>query len=383
MERAQGRPPSGRRCDPHRGTLPRDARGRLPLRPAQHPRLVLRFGLSGLTRDRLEAVIADGNGPLPHLVDMLHLLKQVSRDEGVRAWLSASLAPLGPASSDAPWGLEDALLQVDRLEAIASRSPSNLYLYEAEQLRRLEAPGLGKRIAARLWDASRAVTVRKLLLDIAIVLGAREAVEPALSIALDASQAVALREWATILVQKLGEDEDVRRLEAVVARSRGKTRGERELRAQAPSWRLLESGLWTVAEAARHAPPEHPNVISTPSMLFYEMERRVTADDARLILMHSLETRRRNRSRAQDAPRPERRQRKLVRACTKKLLEATPLSRSDQRLLSRVAVRAWHGPNAHDLYELIVHKIGTFRYAGRWMYCCLVESIRKGRKHPP
>ena len=50
------------------------------------------FGLSGLSRGRLEAVITDGNGPLHHLVDMLRLLKRVSRDDGVRAWLTASLA---------------------------------------------------------------------------------------------------------------------------------------------------------------------------------------------------------------------------------------------------------------------------------------------------
>ncbi len=104
---------------------------------------------------------------------MLHLLKKVSSNEHVRVWLSTALAPLGPASGDAPWGLEDALCQLDRLEAIAAESPSNLYIYKAEQFRRLDAPGLGRQIADRLRDTHRTVTARKLLLDIALALGTR------------------------------------------------------------------------------------------------------------------------------------------------------------------------------------------------------------------
>ncbi len=71
-------------------------------------------------------------------MDMLHLLKHVSKEPDVKTWLASILVPLGPSSVDAPWGLEDALLQVDRLEAIAAQSPSSLNLYDDEQLMRLE-----------------------------------------------------------------------------------------------------------------------------------------------------------------------------------------------------------------------------------------------------
>jgi hypothetical protein len=339
------------------------------------------FGLSGLSRDRLKAAVTNGQSPQPYFADMLHLLKKVSSDEHVRAWLSTALAPLGPASGDAPWGLEDALCQLDRLEAIAAESPSSLYIYEAEQFRRLEAPGLGRKIADRLRDNHRTVTVRKLLLDIALALGQPEAVEPALCIALDPAQAIELREWATILVRGLGANEEVQRLEPTIARSRGKSRGERDLQAQAIV-ALLERELWTVAQAARHAPPEAPNVISTPSLLFHEMENRLTADDARLVLMRYLETRPVVRKPGQRPPRPRRRG-EFVAASARKLLEEQPLSKSDQQLLVRLAFRLWNNQDRHDLSDPILKRLSRSTFARRCLYSRLVESARKGRQRLP
>ncbi len=339
------------------------------------------FGLSGLSHDRLKAAITDGQSPQPYFADMLHLLKKVSSDEHVRAWLSTALAPLGPASGDAPWGLEDALCQLDRLEAIAAESPSSLYIYEAEQFRRLEAPGLGRQIADRLRDTDRTVTARKLLLDIALALGAPEAVEPALSIAVDPAQAIELREWATILVRKLGTNADVQRLEPTIARSRGKSRGERDLQAQAIV-ALVERGIWTVGQAARYAPPEDPDMISTPFLLFHEMEKRLTADDARLVLMQYLATRPAVREPGQRHPRSRRRG-KLVVASARKLFEEQTISKVDHQLLARVAFRLWNNQDQHDLTDLILNRLSRSTFARRWLYSRLVEGARKGRRSIP
>ena len=238
------------------------------------------FGLRDMELEQLRGAVADDRGPLPYLVDMLHLLKHVSKEPDVRAWLASVLAPLGPSSGDAPWGLEDALQQVDRLEAIAAQSPSSLNLYDDEQLMRLEAPGLGKHIAGRLKDVNRPVTVRKLLMDIASTLKYSEAVGPAVEIVLDESQDIRVREWATMLVRKLGIAEDAARLDGPIAMSGGRSDDERSLRAQV-ILTLLVHGIWSVYKALRYAPRENPRVTDTTSFLLYEMEKRVTADDAR------------------------------------------------------------------------------------------------------
>ena len=215
------------------------------------------FGLRHLELERLRAAVADDRGPLPYLADMLHLLKQASEEPDVRTWLASILAALGPSSGYAPWGLEEALLQLDHLEVIASQSPSNLYIYDDEQLTRLEAPGLGKRVAGRLNDANRPATVRKLLMDIAQALKIREAVPPALRIVLDETQDIRLRERAAILVRRLGTAKDAARLDGPIARAGGESADARSLRAQA-IMTLLEHGVWSVHQAARAAPRENP-----------------------------------------------------------------------------------------------------------------------------
>ena len=267
---------------------------------------------------------------------MLHLLKQASKEPDVRAWLASIMAALGPSSGDAPWGLEEALTQLDHLEAIAAQSPSNLYIYDDEQLKRLEAPGLGKRVAGRLKDANRPATVRKLLMDIAQVLDSREAVAPALGIVLDETQDIQLRERAVILVRRVGTAEDAGRLDGPIARAGGESADARSLQAQA-ILTLLEHGVWSVHQAARYAPQENPGVMDTTSFLLYEMEKRVTADDARLIISDCLDLKRRGKKRGtEERSSPSYRQKKLEVACITKLVDEPHLSRADEGMLARL-----------------------------------------------
>ncbi len=90
-------------------------------------------------------------------------------------------------------------------------------------------PGLGKHIAGRLKDVNRPVTVRKLLMDIASTLKYSEAVGPAVAIVLDGSQDIRVREWATMLVRKLGIAEDAARVDGPIAMYGGRSDDERSL----------------------------------------------------------------------------------------------------------------------------------------------------------
>ena len=54
------------------------------------------FGLREHRLDQLRAMVADDHGPLSHLVDMLHLLRQVSKD--------AQVPPIGSRPHWLPWG---------------------------------------------------------------------------------------------------------------------------------------------------------------------------------------------------------------------------------------------------------------------------------------
>jgi hypothetical protein len=281
------------------------------------------FGLRDLELERLSPVVADGAKALAYLVDMLRLLRQVTKRPEVGNWLPSMLAPFGPSGGDAPWGIEEALQQLDELERIASQSPSNLYLHDDEALMRLEAPGLGKRISERLRDAKRPATVRKLLLDVAAALKLPEAVAPSLNIILDGTQDVRLRERAVILVRTLGTAGDATRLVSI-ARTRGKDEDGRSLQAQA-ILTLLMHGVWSVHQVARYAPPENPEVTDTTSFLIYEMEKRVTADDARMIISTYLEKKRQGKKRASNGPSTSSyRQKQLRVACIQKLVEQPP-----------------------------------------------------------
>jgi hypothetical protein len=340
------------------------------------------FGLRCIELEQLRAVVSDEHGPQSYLVDMLHLLKQVSEEPNVRAWLTSILVPLGPSSADALWGLEEALQQIDRLEAIASQSPSNLYIYDDEQLIRLEAPGLGKRIADRLKDVNRPTTVRKLLMAFARALKTPEAVAPALEIILGKTQEIRLREWAAILVRQLGTAEDAARLDGPIARSGGKSEDERSLRAQV-ILTLLVHGIWSVQKAARYAPRENPQVMDTTSYLFYEMEKRVTVDDARCFASDYLDSKRRGKRRdGGEASRPSHRQKQLQVACIKKLVEEPRLSRTDLALLARLSIRAWADPEEHDLHDLILDRLRRQAFGRRWLYRRFVSNVKKGNPRP-
>ena len=341
------------------------------------------FGLRDLELERLRSTLAEGDKPLPYLMDMLHLLKLVSRNPDVRAWLAAILIPFGPSSSDAPWGLEEALRQLDDLERLASQSPSNLYLHDDENLKRLEAPGLGKQIASRLKDRKRSATVLKLLLDVASALDTPEAVAPALDIVLDETQDGRLREWAAIVARKIGSAEDMARLDGPIATTRRNDDVERSLQAQV-ILTLLVHGVWTVRQAAHHAPPENPEVTDSTSFLIYEMEKRATADDARAIISSYLDLKRRGKRRTGDeAAAMSYRQKQLLVACIERLIEAPRLSEDDQRLLARLSFRVFADPDEIDLHHLILQRLRREAYGRRYLYRRFAASVKKGKPRPP
>lgn len=341
------------------------------------------FGLKGLGLGRLRPAVAGEGGPLPHLVDMLHLLKRVSPDQEVRAWLEATLSPLGPGPADAPWGLEEALCQIDRLEEIAARSPRDLSFAVDEGLGRLEAPGLGKHLASRLSAEGRPATVRRLNLDIALAIGASEVVPSAVDIVLDERQDVDLREWAAIVVRRLGNLDDARRLEGLVDRTMGPDRGERSLRAQVILI-LLETGLWSAHRAARRSPPESRAIGDSTYMLLYEIRQRITAEDARLLIGDFRNTWARQRIDPGDAKAsrsgkwPE-----LIPACVKKLLSEPDLTYADHRLLAGLAFQLWRTDWEDEPTIDVIDRLRGNAAGRRLLYCRLISRVARGRPGEP
>jgi hypothetical protein len=341
------------------------------------------FGLRGLGLGRLRPAVAGEGGQLPHLVDMLHLLKRISPDPEVRAWLEATLSPLGPGPADAPWGLEEALGQIDRLEAIAARSPSNLSLAGDEGLGRLEAPGLGKHLASRLSEAGRPTTVRKLILDIALAIGAPEVVTSAVDIVLDERQDVDLREWAAIVVRRLGNLDDARRLEGLVDMTRGRDRGERSLRAQVVLI-LLETGLWSAYRAARRSPRETQGIGDSTYMLLYEIRQRVTADDARLLIADFRNASARRRIEPGGArARRSGKWPQLIPACVERLLSEPDLTDSDHRLLAGLAFQLWRTDWGDEPATAVLDRLRGDASGRRLLYRHLISRVARGRPGEP
>ena len=189
-----------------------------------------------------------------------------------------------------------------------------------------------------------------------------EAVTPALEIVLDEEQEPQIREWAAIVLRKLGTRADVSQLDGPIAMARRKTYAGRSLKSQV-ILTLLVHGVWTVRQAFRFAPQENPDVTDTTSFLIYEMEKRVTADDARDFISAYVAKKRRQKWRSRDETlEPSYRRKNLFVACIKRLINEPDLSSADQRMLAQLSILVFTDPDEIDLSDLILHRLSRDAY---------------------
>jgi hypothetical protein len=284
------------------------------------------FGLAELKVVQLRSGLYDMPGGLSaRHRDLLPLLRQVSTDAEVRAWIDGLGGGLPLPSDLISPTLTDSLAYIDRLEKVVV-DESGLWFY-GEQLRHLAAPGLGYALVQRLREPQRSDAVKDLLLDIARFTDPDAVLPVALDLVLDRNQSVALRKRALLVISQHGGDRHFRQLVQPVARTPATTAAEQQLQATVIR-HFLERRLWTVAEAAAHVTPAEPGVVDDRQVVLHTLEGRMSAHDARAILC--------DRQRLRAGPRlavASFRNRDLLQAALEGLLAEDCLDETDEGML--------------------------------------------------
>lgn len=169
------------------------------------------FALEDMALLRARPLLTDENGKLnPAHAGILDLLAKVAPE--LRNWIEQAFGGVVPPSDTVPWTLHEAVRALDKLQELASCSPWGLALWHEERLGQIAAPGLGAEIAKRL-EGSLPSSEQELLLDVALAVGASEALEPAARIVRDGFQAPRARALAADLLAKLGGVGELKSLE--------------------------------------------------------------------------------------------------------------------------------------------------------------------------
>lgn len=221
------------------------------------------FALQEMRLPALCPLLVDGSGQPSHR-EIMRILALISRDAAVRAWV-----------------LGITLRELDQLQEVARRSPRGLRLWQAERLSGFKLAGMGAEIARRL-DLDLHPAEQQLLLDLALMLDAAEAVAPAVRILQDGRRDERILEPAASLVAALGTAEHLAQL-APWLEALQEDLGKAALSTLALAF--YEQGLWTFEKAAERALSErslHSN------WLQYQLADALTLDRARWLLGHSL-----------------------------------------------------------------------------------------------
>jgi hypothetical protein len=329
------------------------------------------FGLAGLRLAQLRSALCDAQGrPAPRHRDLLPLLRQISPDPEVRDWIDRLGGGLPLPSDLVGPTLADSVGYIDRLEQVAADAPPRMWLYSAD-LRRLAVPGLGDALANRLRDRQRCAAVKDLLLDIARANDPYPALPAALDLLLDRGQPASLRRRAQLLISQHGGDAHLRQLANPVARGPASTRAEQQLRATLIR-HLPERRLWTVPEAAAHAPPAEPPVVDDRHVLLHMIQERMSADDARTLL--------RDRQRLCAAPRlvlDHHRDLDLLQAALDRLLREERLEAADEGLLVETALEWREHEERRDPGFAILQRLGASATARCRFYEYGIEARRR------
>jgi hypothetical protein len=328
------------------------------------------FGLAGLRAAQLRSALCDGQGrPAARHRDLLPLLRQISSAPEVRDWIDRLGGGLPLPSDLVGPTLADSLGYIDRLEQVVADAPAGLWLYGTD-LRRLAVPGLGDELARRLRDPERSAAVKDLLLDIARANDPYPALPAALDLVLDRGQPAALRSRALLLISQHGGDAHFRRLADPVGRGSAGTRDEQQLLATLIR-HLLERRLWTIPEAAAHAPPAEPHGADDRHVLLHMIQERMSADDARTLL--------RDRQRLRAAPRLVldcHHDLDLLQAALDRLLREERLGGEDEGLLVETALEWQEQGGRRDPGFAVLQRLGACATVRRQFYEHGIEARR-------
>ena len=242
------------------------------------------FHVSGYSLDRLRPLVCGALGePRPEHLGLLALLHHMSSDEGVKAWLSHQFGGVPPRSDQSPWGLRDAMLTIDRLEAIVQQTTWAVSVWGDWELDRLSVDGLGDALAVRIADRKRLPSVRRLLLDIAVATGSTATVPAAIRIVADNREPSYLRRVAADVVTSLGTPSEAQGLAGFAKSSSPRDENLNHARATLIQF-YVEHGAWSRAEAVLFAPPTRPNSIDASYMLLSHLSESLTVADAKQLV---------------------------------------------------------------------------------------------------
>lgn len=253
------------------------------------------FALERLPLAKLRSALSGPDGTLsPRLREVARLLRVVRSDPPAHDLIDR-LAGGVLLPSDAAQSLPLAVVALDQLEAIAVGSPWGLRVGfdRRDELARLRTDGLGRVLADRLRDPGRTVQAKRLLIDVAEATNSTEAAEAAVELVLDSGQDDELRYDAAWMVNRLGGEEHLRRLERPIAEGGEDTAIGRRLRGVAVR-SLLTRGLWPVWRAALNVPRTDPQLYDSRSEVLGLAEQDMTLADARRLLPHSTDLYRRH-----------------------------------------------------------------------------------------
>lgn len=329
------------------------------------------FGLARLSLSPLRSALCDHHGKLfPRHRELLALLKSVSEDKAVRDWIGRLSGGLPILSDLIRPSLAESLSCIDQLEGLAVTAPSAIQAYNAD-LGRLLTPGLGKELAARLLTHDRHPAAKELLLNVAMATEPYPVLSTAVELIADTGQPMTLRRQALLLVELHGGDAHFCQLAIPVGKSQGQTKAEHLLRATVIR-RLVQRRLWTVPEAAAHAPPAEAHVIDDRHMLLQLLRERMSKDDARTLLRNRHQTGASLRRLVID----HYHQLDLLKAAALRLLAEDGLDAADQLTLTEVALEPGDRDRSLDLAFKVLHSFGKNPEVRRRFFEYGVQSHR-------
>ena len=244
------------------------------------------FALVNLPLPAMRSALADQNGCLAaRFREVGRLLGVVRPDLPTRNLIDALAGGVVLPTDAVEPSLAEVMRVLDHLEQLAAASPwgLNVRFDLSGDLARLRVTGLGNILADRLRDTTRPARVKEFLIDVARATNATEAVEVAIELILDRSQADELRVSAMYLVTHLGGVAHLRNLATPIAEGNETSDVGCRLRGILLS-ELLSQEIWPLWRVAIYAPQVKPGLIDRRCTILRSIEGEMTIEDARQLL---------------------------------------------------------------------------------------------------
>jgi len=343
------------------------------------------FGLRGFSLTRLKSLLlADDGGLRTNHLDVAELLFKLSEREEVRTWLMEAAGGVPPSADAAPCSLEDAAEILSRLEGTAASTETGVHIWGCSDMDRLAVPGIGTVLSERIADATRTPNARRVLLEVAIGVGASTAVQPAIELVLSRHDDTLLTRLAANLVCKHGADDDILALVPFVEASGNGSQSERAASSQI-LLELFSRELWDFAKALEFAPAPVSMVIDATSVLAHTLEDKLDRERA-VVAMRLLEARalvceeghQTQRGGAGRKPHPYRTYLRAVEV----LLDEPDLEPAELELLSHLATRLDSCQWATHLWMKLHGAFSRNESARRELYLLDFDGAERGNRRP-